>query len=169
VVLRPPFAPRVEIKNFGRVNDIIYRGAQPKRGDYRALAALGIKTVIDLQREGDEDEPNHVESAGMKFVRIGMSDSSHPSHGQIQEFLKIVSDPANQPVFVHCYGGRHRTGAMIAIYRMTFEGWDADRAYDEMKQYEFKKGFGHGELKDCVYEHYQQMQLSTAVSAGAGG
>ena len=42
-----------------------------------------------------------------------------PTPDQIVEFLRIVNDPANQPVFVHCWGGRHRTGVMTAIYRMT--------------------------------------------------
>ena len=38
-------------------------------------------------------------------------------------FLKIVNDPKNQPVYVHCVGGRHRTGVMTAIYRMTVDKW----------------------------------------------
>src|SRR5262245_46153512 len=55
----------VQVKNFGRVNDILFRGAQPREHDYRALAAIGIKTVLDLQREGEDDEQGLVESAGM--------------------------------------------------------------------------------------------------------
>jgi protein tyrosine/serine phosphatase len=145
------------IKNFGRVNGIMYRGAQPDAQDYPALAAMGVKTVIDLQRDGEGAEQGLVEEAGMKFHRIEMSDSDHPRHEQIDEFLKLVTDPANQPVFVHCHGGRHRTGAVIAIYRMTYEGWDFGRAFNEMKQYQFDKGFGHGALKDCVYDHYEHL------------
>lgn len=154
---------QIRIKNFGRVNRFIYRGAQPARRDYATLAALGIKAVIDLQRVGQEEEQALVEAAGMKFYRIPMSDSSRPRPEQIEEFLRLVSDASNQPVFVHCHGGRHRTGALIAIYRLVFDGWGPDRAYQEMKQYEFKKGFGHGPLKDCVYDYYAQL----GVSAGA--
>lgn len=35
-----------EVKNFGKVNDHIYRGAQPAEGEYKKLAAIGIKTII---------------------------------------------------------------------------------------------------------------------------
>ncbi|MCI0337917.1 MAG: hypothetical protein L0226_10090, partial [Acidobacteria bacterium] len=61
----------------------------------------------------------------------------------------------NWPVFVHCAGGRHRTGVLIAIYRMEVYGWDARKAYDEMKDYKFYSSFGHGEMKDYVFDYYR--------------
>jgi tyrosine-protein phosphatase SIW14 len=99
----------------------------------------------------------------MKFHRIGMSDKSQPSAEQAELFLKIVNDPANQPVFIHCKGGRHRTGAMTAIYRITNDGWSADKAYQEMKQYDFEYGMGHGALKHYVYNFYSQLDPSRVV------
>jgi protein tyrosine/serine phosphatase len=153
----------IKIKNFGSINENYYRGAQPKGQDYKYLASAGIRTVIDLQRQGQSDEQRLVEAAGMKFYRIGMSDKSQPQPAQVEEFLKIVNDTANQPVFVHCRGGRHRTGAMTAIYRMTREGWTADLAFKEMKQYDFDHGFGHGALKDFVYEYYARMDQKSVV------
>ena len=156
------------IKNFGCVNEKYYRGAQPKQQDYADLAALGVKTVIDLQRDNQNDERAMVEAQGMKFYRIGMSDKIQPTAQQVEEFLKIVNDPANQPVFVHCAGGRHRTGAMSAIYRMTKDGWSADQAYQEMKHYDFEYGMGHGALKRYVYDYYSRMdQKGLVVSTGA--
>jgi protein tyrosine/serine phosphatase len=148
--------PVSRIRNFGRINDNLYRGAQPRESDYAALAAAGIKTVIDLQKDGEASEQRLVEAAGMQFYKIGLSDKSWPSPGNAARFLTIVNDPANQPVFIHCHGGRHRAGAMTAIYRITHDGWTADRAYAEMKQYEFESGFGHGPLKSYVYDYYSQ-------------
>ena len=142
------------ISNFGCINENFYRGAQPKGRDYDDLAAMGVKTVIDLQQDGERNEQQMVEAAGMKFYQIGLSDSSWPSAEKAARFVKLVNDAANQPVFVHCHGGRHRAGIMTAIYRMTHDGWTADRAYAEMKQYGFESGFGHGSLKDYVYEYY---------------
>jgi protein tyrosine/serine phosphatase len=142
------------ISNFGCINESFYRGAQPKGRDYDDLAAMGVRTVIDLQQDGERNEQQMVEAAGMKFYRIGLSDSSWPSRDKPEQFFKIVNDPANQPVFVHCHGGRHRAGIMTAIYRMTHDGWTAERAYAEMKQYGFENGFGHGSLKDYVYDYY---------------
>ena len=148
---------RIRVDNFGCINEKFYRGAQPKGSDYKDLAALGVKTIIDLQQDGERDEQRMVEAAGMKFYRVGMSDSSWPSAEKAAQFIKIVNDPANQPVFIHCHGGRHRAGIMTAIYRMTHDGWDADRAYQEMKQYGFERGFGHGSLKDYIYDYYSRL------------
>jgi protein tyrosine/serine phosphatase len=156
---------KVDIQNFGCINEKFYRGAQPKESDYKKLAAMGIKTIIDLQQDGERNEQQLVEAAGMNFYRIGMSDKSWPAPEKADQFLKIVNDPANQPVFIHCHGGRHRTGIMTAIYRMHKDGWDADRAYAEMKKYDFESGFGHWGLRDYVYDYYAHMdKKGVAVS-----
>jgi len=158
----------LHIKNFGRINDNYFRGAQPQARDYAALAAFGVKAVVDLQYQGEAAEPQQVKAAGMKFYRIGMTSESKPSRQQVEAFLRIVDDPANQPVFVHCHGGRHRTGVMTAIYRLSHDGWNADRAFAEMKHYEFNKGFGHGALKDFVFEYYAGLDHQKATDKGQG-
>lgn len=141
----------IQIDNFGRINANYFRGAQPGGRDYADLAALGVKTVIDLTADGDVQEPDIVKGVGMKFFRIPMTTRVVPSAAQVAQFLKLVNDPANQPVYVHCQGGRHRTGVMTAVYRMTKEGWAADRAFSEMKSYRFGPDFLHPEFKSFVY------------------
>ena len=146
--------PNIRIENFGCINENYYRGAQPGKKDYADLAALGVKTIIDLQRDGEAGEQKLVEAAGMKFFRIGLTTSAAPTPEQTSQFLQIVNDPVNQPVFVHCKGGRHRTGEMTAVYRITHDNWSADNAYAEMKQYEFEKGFiSHSTLKNYVFDY----------------
>jgi tyrosine-protein phosphatase SIW14 len=140
----------IHINNFGAVNASYYRGAQPKGQDFADLAALGVKTVIDFQDYGDPAEPGLVERAGMKFVRIGMTTRIVPTKEQLTQFLSIVNDPANQPVYVHCAGGRHRTGVMTAIYRMTQDRWDGKQAFSEMKKYNFGADYLHPEFKKFV-------------------
>jgi protein-tyrosine phosphatase len=68
-----------------------------------------------------------------------------------------VNDPANWPVFVHCQGGRHRTGVMTAVYRMSNEGWNANKAYEEMRQYHFEGFPAHPVLKSFVYDYYSKL------------
>jgi protein tyrosine/serine phosphatase len=148
---------RIRIKNFGRANDNYFRGAQPDSRDYPDLAALGVKTVIDLTIDGRSDEAGLVQRAGMKFYRIPLTTSERPSEAAVTQFLILVNDPANWPVFVHCQGGRHRTGVMTAVYRMTNDGWNANRAYDEMKQYHFEGFPGHPVLKSFVYDYYTKL------------
>lgn len=143
---------RIRIDNFGQINANYYRGAQPKGQDYADLAAVGIKSVIDLTDDDtDSTEPSMVKRAGMKPFHISMNTHTPPSQEQLAQFFKIVNDPANQPVYVHCVGGRHRTGVMTAVYRMIDEGWTAEKAFSEMKQYKFGADFLHPEFKSFVY------------------
>jgi tyrosine-protein phosphatase SIW14 len=143
----------ITIGNFGEVAPTYFRGEQPEGSDYATLAAFGIKTVIDLQADGQANEKGLVEKAGMAFHRIPMTTHTAPTKGQIAEFLKLVNDPANQPVYVHCAGGKHRTGVMTAIYRMAHDGWTSDQAFKEMKQYKFGADFLHSEFKRVVYSY----------------
>ena len=156
--------PSVHIKNFGQINENYYRGAQPEGQDYDNLKALGVKTVINLIKDEKGDEGAMVQGMGMKYVHIPMTTGTPPTSDQIKQFLSLVEDPANQPVFVHCVGGKHRTGVMTAVYRMTEDGWNADQAFKEMKQYKFGADFLHPEFKNFVY-HYQPDHTRTATNA----
>jgi uncharacterized protein (TIGR01244 family) len=160
--------PDVGISNFGRVNANYYRGAQPKGDDYAELAALGIRTVIDLTKDGDPGEASLVQGAGMTFHRIPMTTRETPSAAKVAQFLKLVTDPANHPVYVHCQGGRHRTGVMTAVYRMTADGWTAEQAFAEMKRYKFGADFLHPEFKSFVFGYQAQPAQATAVGAKGG-
>jgi len=159
----PAKFPNIRIDNFGKVNDDFYRGAQPEGRDYADLAALGVRTVIDLTRDGRSDEAALVHQAGMNFYRIPLTTSDRPEDSAVAQFLKLVADPANQPVYVHCQGGRHRTGVMTAVYRMTEDGWTADQAYAEMKQFNFEGFPGHPTLKHFVYDYSDQLARSKTI------
>jgi protein tyrosine phosphatase (PTP) superfamily phosphohydrolase (DUF442 family) len=155
---------RIRIDNFGRVNSSYYRGAQPKGQDYADLASLGIRTVINLTSDdADASEKTMTDRAGMGYAQIPMTTHEPPTAAKLAEFLKLVNDPARQPVYVHCVGGRHRTGVMTAAYRMTKERWTADQAFKEMKQYKFGAEFLHSEFKDFVYR-YRPEPIRTAAS-----
>ena len=144
----------VRIDNFGRISATYYRGAQPEAGDYADLAALGVKTVINLTSDDAlAEEPTLVEKAGMNYVAIPMTTRVAPTTEQLDQFLKIVNDPANQPVFVHCVGGKHRTGVMTAVYRMTQDSWTSEQAFNEMKQFKFGAAMLHPEFKKFVYDY----------------
>jgi protein tyrosine/serine phosphatase len=152
----------LKVDNFGQVNDKYYRGGQPTERDFADLKRLGIKTIIDLQEDAKSSEAGWVRSAGMQYINVPLS-SRHPASAQqTAYFLSVVNDPANLPVFVHCAGGRHRTGAMTAIYRITHDGWTAERSFEEMKKYDWYSMGGHAPLKDYVYSYYQEHRMSLA-------
>ncbi len=157
----------VSISNFGQVNERIYRGAQPSGDQYNELAALGIRTVVDLRGDAKKDSRARAERAGLRYVNLPLGDKSYPQADASSRFLEIVNDEANWPVYVYCAGGRHRTGAMIAVYRMNVDHWTIVQSYDEMKKYDFYTSGGHECYKDYVYDHYKSLQASLNTPAEA--
>lgn len=156
----------IRIANFGQINASYFRGEQPEGRDYADLAAIGVKTVIDLQGDGtNHDEARLVEAAGMKFYRIPMTTHVPPTPEQLALFLKIVNDPAQQPVYVHCKGGKHRTGVMTAVYRMEQDNWTSSQAFEEMKRYRFGMDFLHPEFKRFVYNYRPARSVVATVQA----
>jgi len=77
---------------------------------------------------------------------------------QITEFLRVADNPATGKFYVHCAGGRHRTGAIGAIYRFNHDNWNFDQAYSEMKEYDFYTSNGHGKQLDFIKDYWQQFQ-----------
>ena len=159
----------VRIKNFGRMDDRFFRGAEPKDAtDFQALKALGINTVIDLQAEAEPTERGMVESMGMRYVHIPMISKKYPTEEAVASFMKTVDDPETGKFYVHCAGGRHRTGAMGAVYRFTKYGWNYDQVYREMKQFDFYTAWGHGGFKKFVEDYWQRVQSGQVpVQTGA--
>ena len=157
--------PDIKIKNFGQMDDRFYRGARPEEKDYKALAALGVKTIIDLTDNSREYEQPAVEAAGLRYVNIPMVDKSYPSMEQVNQFLSVVNDPATGKFFVHCAGGRHRTGVVGAVYRFNHDQWNLEQVLAEMDRYEFGSGFGHGKQKDFVKDYWQQFQATHSTKA----
>ena len=157
----------VDIDNFARVNATYFRGAQPEGDDYAALASLGVKTVINLIGDGDLDatEQRAVESRGMRYVHIPMTTHAPPTPEQQQMFLSIVNAAEHQPVYVHCVGGRHRTGVMTAVYRMTNDGLTGKQAFTEMKRFKYGVDFLHPEFKQFVYEFKAAEPTATVAVA----
>lgn len=156
---------RVRIDNFARVNNTYYRGAQPVGSDYADLAALGVRTVIDLtSSDSQASEGSLVQQNGMRYVRIPMTTRTAPTATQVAQFLAIANDPASQPVYVHCVGGKHRTGVMTAVYRMTRDGISGDAAFREMKQFGYGADFLHPEFKKFVHT-YDPRRAAGAVAS----
>ena len=130
----PVFGGSVQgIRNFYKVDEHVYRGAQPTDEGFRYLAKIGVKTVIDLRgaSEGRRNEESVVNAAGMKYINIPMTGLTPPSEAEITKILGMLEDGATGPIFVHCQRGADRTGAVIASYRIEHDGWDNARALKE--------------------------------------
>jgi len=154
----------VKIKNFGQMDERFFRGGQPKQEDYKQLAALGIHTVVDLTDDPKSYEKSNVEALGMQYINIPMSDSSYPEQSKIDQFLKLVDDPTTGKFYVHCAGGRHRTGVMGAVYRFNHYGWNYDQVYSEMKKFDFYTRWGHGDMKKFVQDYSLNFHQPSATA-----
>lgn len=121
------------LPNFAQVSSALYRGAQPDSRGFQKLKEMGVKTIVDLRGQSHRDE---VEALGLKYVHIP-TDVLHIEDAKVLEFLRVVNDPANQPVFVHCSRGADRTGCYVAAYRMVEEGWSEQDAEAELPRFHF--------------------------------
>lgn len=158
----------IKISNFGQMDERFYRGARPKQKDFQALKDLGIQTVIDLT-DNTPKEKGYVEALGMTYVNIAIPDKKDPSNEQIAQFLKLVNDPATGKFYVHCAGGRHRTGVMGAVYRFNNYQWNFDQVYAEMQNFDFYTSNGHSGQKRFVESYAQRIQSEIATQAAAQG
>lgn len=124
------------IHRFYRVDDHVWRGAQPSEEGLRALATNGAKTILDLRpaEERSGKEQKEAESLGMKYLNDPMNGFSAPTEEQIRNALDTLNDQAAWPVFVHCQYGEDRTGMVIACYRIQHDGWDNRKALNEAEK-----------------------------------
>jgi tyrosine-protein phosphatase SIW14 len=121
------------VGNFQKLNDHVYRGAQPTERGFQNLAKLGIATVIDLQEAGPRglEEEKWVKAAGMRYISIPMEGMQTPSNESVAKALALLENASAGPVFVHCHRGADRTGGVIACYRIEHDHWTNDQALNE--------------------------------------
>src|SRR5262249_35813780 len=93
-----------------------------------------IKTVISLryaenpgERPPDWARENVGHPRGTLLVLIPpcvwqeSDDGVTPADKPVAEFLRVMDDPSIYPVLIHCFAGKHRTGAFCSLYRMEFQ------------------------------------------------
>ena len=155
------------IPNTGRINDHLYRGAQPGPQGLAELKKLGVTTVVDLRGEDPEKiiwERQQAESLGMRFVHIPVSGWSPPTDEQVVQFLSLFRDDPKQRIFVHCRFGNDRTGVFVATYRMVMDKWPAEQAMKEMYLFGFN-GIWHPSMKMFIREFPGRLKSTPSLAA----
>jgi tyrosine-protein phosphatase SIW14 len=153
------------VPNSGKINDHLYRGAQPRDPGLLELKKLGVTTIVDLRGEDPEKfgwEEKRAESLGIRFVHIPVPGWAPPTNEQVAQFLSIFRDNPQEKVFVHCRFGDDRTGVFVASYRMAFEKLPAEQALKEMYQFGFN-GFWHPSMATFVRDFPSRLNTAPAL------
>lgn len=146
----------------------ISRSGQPTIEEYQWLKEKGWKSVINLREDidreeiGDDEKIPGFSELNFNYLRLPMPDGSPPSKEQAEKFLEFVGKAENLPAHIHCRGGIGRTGAMVALYRYTYNLWPMDKAIEESRA--FKGGVSSGQekfLKQWAKDHPQDNTLQS--------
>jgi protein tyrosine/serine phosphatase len=157
-----PVAANPGLPNLHRVNSSLYRSAQPTKEGFVFLGTQAslvkadrpIKTVVSLRAFNDDDALTPA-SSGLRLEQIRFK-TWHPEDEDVVKFLRIATTPALQPVLVHCQHGSDRTGTMVAIYRIAFEGWTKAQATDEM----INGGFGFHPMWQNLLAYIDELDVN---------
>jgi len=127
--------PSRYLENFYRVDEQVYRSAQPSAPGMRELQYKGIKTVLNLRYL--QNDAALTQSTNLVTQHLSML-ASAISQEQLHQALALIR-LAEKPVLVHCRYGSDRTGAVIAAYRIIEQHWTKKEAVREM----LWGGYGH--------------------------
>lgn len=136
--------------NFARVDDVLWRSARPTADEFRWLAAMGCKTVINLELLHDDASVFSPDAGGFKFLRLptweplAIIDRAAVDQHLYRFFMAVGEYP--RPVLVHCHDGVNRTGLDVAAYRLLRLYQPIDDVIRDMLSF---KG-----LWDAAYENY---------------
>jgi protein tyrosine phosphatase (PTP) superfamily phosphohydrolase (DUF442 family) len=132
--------PSEGIGNFGKVNDGLYRGAQPDAAGIKNLAQLGIKTIINLCMTNElwKAEASEASAIGITYTNVPLKGLGRPSDAQVAKLLTLI-ETLPGPVFIHCQHGCDRTGTIVACYRIKHHSWSSESALEEAAKYGLSK------------------------------
>jgi protein tyrosine/serine phosphatase len=132
--------PQEGILNFGKVSEVLYRGAQPDEAALKNLQRLGIKAIINLRMPGDvwKAEASAAQVHGIVYTNLPLRGLGRPADEQVKQVLALI-ETLPGPVFIHCEHGCDRTGTIVACYRIKHDQWTGAAALEEARKYGMSK------------------------------
>jgi tyrosine-protein phosphatase SIW14 len=122
------------VENFAKVSPALWRGSQPSAEGFHNLEDAGVRTVINVRHHHDDTEL--LRGTNLRSVRI-KTYAWNPKEPDLVTFFRVMQNPENWPVFIHCNKGKDRVGFYVAAYRIVVDGWSTDDAIREMFQFDY--------------------------------
>ncbi len=142
------------ITNFAKVETTVACAGAIKAGSVAGIRKMGFASIINLRLASEQGadidaEAAAARAAGINFVHLPFN-GAMPDPAVADQFLKIITEPGNQPAFIHCASG-NRAAAMWLIKRVLIDKWDNDRALEEAAQL----GLTSSALKSFALDYIQ--------------
>lgn len=142
------------VTNFARVETTIACAGATTPEALAGLKKMGYASVVNLRVASEpgaeiEAEAAAAKAAGVNFIHLPFNVTS-PDPMLVDNFLKAITAPGNQPAFVHCASG-NRAAALWMIKRVEVDKWDIDRAESEA----VALGMTSPAMKTFVMNHLQ--------------
>lgn len=142
---------------FHEVSAGIYQGCQPRtRADFDQLRQAGVRTILSLQtfRYHTWPERRRAARSGISFVNIPVLASPlAPKEKEIRDALLALSEPSLRPVYIHCLYGRDRAAMVLGLYRVYYENWTPEAAWQEMVRQDFTVGWNLRGFETFFWKH----------------
>jgi protein tyrosine phosphatase (PTP) superfamily phosphohydrolase (DUF442 family) len=169
---------QAQFRNFRVVDEgKLYRSGQLSlEGVKRVIQERGVKTVVSLRYSDDPSvkppdwrEEEYCHQIGVRYVRL-RPDVYHaleeggeiPADKPIREFTNLLDDPAVYPVLIHCFAGKHRTGAFCAIYRMEYQGWTNEEAIHDLRAMGYETLDQDRDVQDYLHRYVPRAKRAKA-------
>ncbi len=139
------------LKNFYKLDDHVYRSAQPDEAGFAYLKTVGITNILNL-RDYHNDDPGP-KKPGLSLYRVPM-DAGKIKTADVVAALRFIKR-SEGPVLIHCWHGSDRTGTISALYRIVFQNWSKENALDELMY----GGFGYHAIYKNIPEFIRQADI----------
>ncbi|AKJ40907.1 dual specificity protein phosphatase family protein [Pragia fontium] len=121
------------LDNFYQIDTDLYRSGQPDKAQMKELEQRGFKSVLNLRNFHTDNQ--EAMGTNLKLYHVPMEAGRFTEQHIVTALRDIKNAP--KPVLVHCWHGSDRTGVVVAMYRLIFQGWERDAAIAELKKPEF--------------------------------
>ena len=107
--------------------------------DLEAIKSGGIASILSVNN-ADGVQESVLDGLGIAYANIPMTPNAPPLNGddalclgKLPAAMKFIGDNlGNGPVLIHCHSGKDRTAMVMAAYLIQFEGFEVEKAMEEV-------------------------------------